>query len=288
MLSREDAAICREHEKVLDVAISGDGQLLVLKFDHEPYLRVVECKEPDKLCRVLPDGGPGLAFFFADQTSYNLVCETPKSVIVVNAKTGKMVRPLDRMTSLEFVISSSIGGRYLAVCTFGDELLYRWDLKLGDLTEVPVPECKGIDSACISPDGTHVAVCCQGAPPVIVSLITREVVLKLDIPWATGVEYSSDGKLLVTLGEEVAVWEADTGKLNFKTTEKLQTSAEAVFTPDNDLMVAIAGVGVYLVNAERFIKAEDRRITLSPGGRFVVFRDHHNNHIEVAQFKQWE
>lgn len=268
-------------ERVLEVAISGDGELLVIKFDQKPYLRVVKCKDPHTLHCELPDGGPDLSFFFADQTSYDLVVETPSSAIIVNAKSGKLVRKLGRKTSIDFVMSSSIGGRYLAVCTFDDGGLYCWDLKLGDLSRVPLPENKEalIDSACVSPNGTHVAVCYQDTPPMIVSVITGKVILKLDVPWATGVEYSLDGKLLVTLGEEVAVWETDTGKLRFK--DKLSVPAEAVFTPENDLVVALSGVGAFLVGADKLLKSEDR-IALSPGGKFVVFYNHHN--IEVTQF----
>jgi len=219
------------------------------------------------------------SFTLADEPSRLLAVSTGKTIKLVDANTGEMVKELRGHKKGVVSIAFSPDGSFLASVS-KDATIILWDIATGDEISRLTGAGKGFHAALsISPDGNILAEggCTKFSPGFsgclkgrirLVNLETRATLFEQEWhpTWVNSIDFSPDGKYVAfgSQSEErdgyekrgglLTVIEVATGDTVKRIYLKKQTIGPVKFSPDNKFLVA--GAKVSLLTRPSLAKGE--------------------------------
>ncbi len=264
-----------EDNEWIAAAVSGDGKMQVQVRATSLCLRIIVENE---IVDVDDDHKGEAEIFFVGSTSHLFFLKRKGVATLINGDTYRVLNAFDTSTSRFFEWGHSVGSRFAAICD--DEGVRCVDLESFAVSHSIETKHGEITGVCASADGKQIAVCNYGG---MTSLpMTKQT---LDTPGAYAVRFSPDGKSVVVLGEQVSVWDTETGRLRYHLDDadeddiELENIADVTFTDDNEhlVLLSIQHEGIYVFDADdgafvdSFTLPENLiHATLAPGGRYVT------------------
>lgn len=274
--------------------VSGDGKILVALHCNGPDVEIYDVTTK-KLLHTMHERFDFVAF--TNPVSHTFVGRNERGYWLIDADSGEEKRRIVDQPSKFFDQSTMSDGKRLAICLEDSpDHLLAWNLETGEVESVSYGDPKTgdeVNTAAISPTGNFAVVSRDLANTEIVSVNRYKVVLdntcnplfihrvatKLQVSvHVASLKYSSDGNyvLATTFDAGASVFDATTGRELYRIDE-LRERGDAVFTPDNQHLVACEGRHIFVCDAatgkvmrRRELDSACSHVTLAPAGQFAT------------------